>query len=171
MTVSSSAATKSGATYSFSVIGTALHRVSSFESSSSSSIDGVADDDGVADGDPAVVEDVRVEPTSVEEILDDPGPRHLLKVSARLADHDAETVHVADPEAFAHQVVHPDAANDHLASRLGAGEADVLEHLRLDQRQRLAGSRAVAVEVPVALQPLARDRADGIDRRDGVGRA
>src|SRR5947207_2935857 len=171
MTVSSSATTKSVATYSFSVIGTVLHRVSSFESSLSSSINMVVDDDGIADGDPAVVEDVRVEPTPVKKILDDPRPRHLLQVAARLTDHDAEALHLAHPEALAHQVVQPHAAHDHLAARLGAGEADILQHLRLDQGHRPAGLRAVAVEIAVALEPLARERADRIDRRDGVGGA
>jgi hypothetical protein len=57
------------------------------------------DQDRVADGDPAVVEDVRVEPAAVEQLLDDPRPRHLLQMQARLADLDAKALDFADPEA------------------------------------------------------------------------
>src|SRR2546429_8507465 len=108
MTVSSRATTKSVATYSFSVIGTARHRDSSFESSFSSSIERIVDGDAVADGDASVREDVRVEPAAVEEILDDPRPRHRLEVQARLADRHAEAFHVAHPEPPPHEVVPAD---------------------------------------------------------------
>jgi hypothetical protein len=46
-------------------------------------------------------------------------------------------------------------AHHHLPAGLGAGEADALQHLRLDQGQRLTGRGAIPVEVAVALEPLA----------------
>jgi hypothetical protein len=129
----------------------------------------VIDQDRVADGDPAVVQDVGVEPAAMDQLLDDPRPRHLLKVSARLADLDTEALDVAHPEALADQIVQPHPAHHHLTARLGAGEPNILQHFRLDQRQRLAGLGALVVEVAVAHEPLARQRVGGIDRAESTG--
>ena len=52
----------------------------------------------------------------------------------------------------------PDAARDHLTARLRPGQPDLLERLRLDQRQRTTGPLAVGTEVAVALEPAAGHR-------------
>lgn len=90
----------------------------------------------------------------MDQLLDDPRPRHLLKVPARLADLDAKALDVAHPEALADQIVQPHPAHHHLTARLGAGEPDILQHFRLDQRQRLAGLGALVVEMTVPMSPL-----------------
>src|SRR6266540_2975297 len=92
-------------------------------------------------------------------------------MQARLAELDAKALDLADPKAPADQLVQPHAADHHLTARLAAAETDVLQHLRLDQRQRLARLGAALVEVAVALEPLARQRAGGVDPGDRVGRA
>src|SRR5215510_7751013 len=89
--------------------------------------------DLVTDGDRPAGEDVRVQATAVDEVLDDAGADEFLQVAAGLADLDAEALHVADTEPLADQVIQPDAAHHHLAAGLRAGQADVLEDLGLDQ--------------------------------------
>src|SRR5207248_6236733 len=99
---------------------------------------------------------------------DDARPRQLLQVKARLAELDTKALHRADREALADEVVQTHAADDDLPARLGARQPDLLERLRLDQRQRSARPLAVGAEVPVALEPAARDRAHEVDRREPV---
>ena len=99
-------------------------------------------------------EDVGVEAAAVDELVDDPGPRQRLQVEARLAELDADALDLADAEALPDEVVQPHAADDDLPPRLGAGEADVLERLGLDQRQRAA--RALAARRGSAGRPRAR---------------
>ena len=65
----------------------------------------------------------------------------------------------------------PHAAHDHLPPRLRAAQPDVLEHLGLDQRDRAARPLAVLAVVPVALEPVSRDRGHGVDRAQRVGLA
>src|SRR6266404_7245479 len=124
----------------------------------------------VANGDRADAENIDVQAATVDQVLDDAGAGHLLQVPARLADLDARALDVADPEPLADQVVDPDAAHDHLAAGLRAGEADILQDLRLDQRQAVARVTMIA-EVPVADQPLPGDRRHRGHRGDGVARA
>ena len=84
-------------------------------------------------------------------------------MQARLAELDADALHLADAEALADEVVQPHAADDDLPAGLGAGEADVLEHLGLDQRQRAARARS-------RLGHAVADEAvpgDGLHRLDG----
>ena len=87
-------------------------------------------------------------------------------METRLAELDAVALHVADPEALADQVVQAHTAHGHLAARLARREADVGHDLGLDERQRLAGPGTVRAEVTVAVEPLAGDRAHGLDRFD-----
>ena len=77
-------------------------------------------------------------PPRWSELVDDPRARQRLEVQARLAELDAEALDLADAEALADEVVQPHAADDDLPARLRPGEADVLEHLGLDQRERAA---------------------------------
>src|SRR5713101_6891298 len=118
----------------------------------------------VADRDRSAGQDVRPQPAAVHEILDDPGAGEPLQVQARLAELDSETLDLADAEALADQVVDPDAADHDLPTGLRPGEADVSEHLGLDEGKRLSGRGPAGEEVAVALQAVACDRADGFDR-------
>ena len=71
---------------------------------------------------------------------------------------------------LADEVVQPHAAHDDLAPRLRAGQADVLEHLGLDQRERAARPLAVRAvcRSPSSPQPAtARHR---LDRRERIRR-
>lgn len=120
----------------------------------------------VTNGDLAISQDVGVEPAAVDEFLDDPRPRHLLQMQARLAEFDAETLDISDPKAPADQLVEPHTPYDHLTARLSAGQANVLQRFRLDQRQRLAGLCALPAEVAVAPESLARECADRLHGHD-----
>src|SRR5215467_8242423 len=124
----------------------------------------------VADADLAVGEDVRVEAATVNHVLDEAGPGERLQMQAGLADLHAKALDAADQEALADQVVQPHAADHDLAAGLEASEADVLQYLGLDQRQRLAGCRTFLAELAVALQPLARERGNAVDRRERLAR-
>src|SRR4051812_22422646 len=86
---------------------------------------GSSDGDVVADADRAVVQDVRVQAGAVDHLLDDPRPRERLQVGARLAELDAEALDLADAEALPDEVVQAHAADDDLAARLGASQADL----------------------------------------------
>ena len=104
------------------------------------------DDDGVAHRDPTVVEDVGIEPGPVDQLLDDPRPRQLLQVQARLAQLDPEALNVTDPKALANKMTERDAAGGQIASMIirrkcGFKPRDLwltfghrLENLDLDQR-------------------------------------
>src|SRR5262249_14432045 len=113
--------------------------------------------DLVADRDRAVGEDVGVDAGAMDELLDDPRPRHLLQVEARLAELDAVALDRPDEEALADQVVEAGAAHRQLTSRATRRQADVLDDVLLHQRQRLARLGAVGEVVAVAFEPLARD--------------
>jgi len=56
------------------------------------------DDHGVAHRDVTVVEDVGVEPGPMDQLLDDPRPRQLLQVQARLAQLDPQALDLTDPK-------------------------------------------------------------------------
>src|ERR1039458_5261092 len=115
--------------------------------------------------------DVGVEPAAVDEFPDDPRPGHLLRMQARLAEFDAQTLDIPDPKAPADQLVEPYAPHDHLTARLSAGQADVLQRFGLDKRQRLAGLGALPAEVPVTRESLARECADRLGGHDRLARA
>src|SRR4029078_7461157 len=110
------------------------------------------DDDGVAHRDPTVVEDVGIEPGPGDQLLEYSRSRQLLQVQARLAQLDPQALNVTDPKALANQVVEPHATHHHLPARLGAGELYALQHLGLDQGQRLTGSVALLAKVAVAAE-------------------
>src|ERR1022692_3302446 len=92
-------------------------------------------------------------------------------MQARLAEPDTEALDVTDPEAPANQIVEPHAAHHDLTAGLGAGEPDVVEGLRLDQRERVAGFRPTGEELAIALQPLAGDRGHRVDRGERLAGA
>src|SRR5262249_28205999 len=98
------------------------------------------------------------------EILDDPGPGHALEMHARLAELDADALDRAHAEALPDQVVEPDTADGDLSPRLARRQADPLDLLRLDERQRLARLRAVREEMPVADEALARQHRHRVAR-------
>jgi hypothetical protein len=100
----------------------------------------------------------------VDEVLDDAGAGELLQMEARLADLDPFTFDVADPEPLADQVVDPHTAHHDLSPGLRARQADVLQSFGLDESQSLTGARPVGEKVAVALQAMAGDGTDGIDR-------
>src|SRR5262249_59563097 len=94
-------------------------------------------DDGVADADLAVAEDVRIEAAAVQEPFDDPGLRHRLQVRARLAQLDAAALDVADAEGLADERIHVHATRDDVAPRLARLDRDpVLPIHRLDRLGR-----------------------------------
>jgi hypothetical protein len=74
-------------------------------------------DNGVADADLAVAEDVGVEAAAMDEGLDHAGLRHRLEVRARLAELDPCAFDVADAEALADELVHVDPACEDVAPR------------------------------------------------------
>ena len=106
----------------------------------------------------------------MQQVVDDPRPRQRLQVETRLAELDADALDIADAEAPPDQVVQPYTADDDLPSRLGPGQANVLERLCLDQRQRVPGSLAAGAVVPVALEPAPRNRTDRLDGRKRLRR-
>jgi len=66
---------------------------------------GLRPSDWVADADLAVGQNVGVETAAVNQVLDDARPGQLLQMQAWLAQLDAETLDVPDPEMLAYQVV------------------------------------------------------------------
>lgn len=73
---------------------------------------------GVADGDRSGCKDVRAWAASVDELLDQARPGHLLQVEAWLAEGDAPAFHVGDQESSADEVVQPGAVDGQLATSL-----------------------------------------------------
>jgi hypothetical protein len=71
-------------------------------------------DYGITDADDAADEDVGIDPGAMGELLDDPRPRHLLQMTARLAELHTEALHLADAEAFADEAVHVHVAHGEL---------------------------------------------------------
>ena len=61
------------------------------------------------------------------------------------------------------QLVQTHTPHDYLAPRLRAAQPDVLQHLGLDQGDRAARPLPVCSVVPVALEPVSRDRGHGLD--------
>ena len=125
----------------------------------------------ITNADLPIGEDVGVEPAAVDQVLDDPGPRQLLQMQARLAQLDARALNVPDPETPAHQLVKPHSPHNHLTARLRTGQSHVLERLGLDQRQCLARLCAILIEVPVAAQPFTCDRGSRRDRLERLAQA
>jgi hypothetical protein len=74
--------------------------------------------DRIADADHAADKDVGIDSRPMSKGLDDPRPRHLLEVSARLAELHAETLHLADAEALSNEAVDVHIAHCHLPSSL-----------------------------------------------------
>src|SRR5262245_27187811 len=122
-------------------------------------------DDLVADRDPAVRDDVRVQAALVHELLDDPRPRQLLQVQTGLADHDAVALDLADAEPLADQVVQAHAADGELAAGLALRQPGAGDDLGLNEREREARPRSLREEVAVAFEALA---GEGLDRLDGT---
>ena len=95
-----------------------------------------------------------------------PGRVSCCRCRHGLTQFDAGALDIADPETPADQVIEPHPPDDHLAARLRPGQACVLQRLGLHQRQRLARLRAIGAEVPVAPQPLTRERRNRPDRHE-----
>src|SRR5204863_10101875 len=99
-------------------------------------------DDGVADADLPVAEDVSVEPAPVREPFDDSGLRHRLQGGARLAELGALSFDAADTEPLVDQLVDVDSARALVAPRFTRLDRDSvlplqrLDRLGGDQRQR-----------------------------------
>jgi hypothetical protein len=113
--------------------------------------------DGVADADDSADEDVGIDSRPMRERLDDPGARHLLEMRARLAELHAEALDLADAEALPDEGVDVHIADRHLPSSLAGPQADILDNLGGDERQRLAGGSALVVEMTIAFEPLPGD--------------
>jgi len=131
---------------------------------------GLRGDDGVAHADVAVVEDVRVEPTTMHETHDHSGLGHRLEVQARLAELDALTLDITDAEATADQGIEIDPPSQHVPARSGRLERDSVlglervDGLCCDQSDRATCRSLGLVEVPVALQSATGNRANTVDR-------
>src|SRR5947207_12659006 len=123
----------------------------------------LGENDGVANADHAVVQDVRVQPRPMHEGLDHAGLGHRLEIAARFAELDALALDVPDAEPLPDELVDVDATREHVAPhrrRLDRHDSLVrhrLGRLGRDQRDGLAG-RGVAVgpEVAIALEPPSR---------------
>src|SRR5581483_6974270 len=134
--------------------------------------------DRVAGAQAPAGDDRRAEPPAVDERPEQRPPGQLLEVAAGLAELGAAAEHAAGPEEAALQLVQPHAARRHVAAELAGGrvEPELLDHLRLDERQvardplvaPVAGPRGVAV----AGDPRARGDLD-LGPREGrrAGRA
>jgi hypothetical protein len=85
-------------------------------------------------------------------------------MTAGLAQLDADALDRADEEVLPDEVVQPDAAYDDLAPSLRAGQADVRERFRLDQRQCAACALSVSAKVTIALETAAGHGAHEVDR-------
>ena len=113
--------------------------------------------------------DVGAQAAAIHEALQHTGLGQLLQVAARVAQPPAHALRLAHREAAADQVVERDAACHDVAPRLRGRQLDpgvraqAFDRLHLDQRDvaalaaRVVRERAAVVEVPVALDPLARD--------------
>src|SRR2546425_6476098 len=124
------------------------------------SINSAYERDGVADADLAVAENVRVQPRAVYEGFDCAGLGHGFEVGARLAELDAHALDIADTEPLALELVHVDAAREHVAARRGRFDRDVplarhgVHRLGRDQRHGPTRRRVSPCPViAVALEP------------------
>src|SRR3990170_2238494 len=135
--------------------------------------------DDVADADKAALEDLGAQSPPVDEGLADPrdaGER--LHVVARLAEPDALQPRGPDAELPPNKVVEGDPAGHEVAADRARVHLEVqvagggLDGLRLDERDLSLGAALLRKgpaegEVPVALESLADDRSNGIDRPRG----
>ena len=114
----------------------------------------------IADGDPAVVEDIGAQAAPAGPVADNRcrvvirGRQSPAEAAARLAQFDAKEPTIADPEVPADQCVEANAAGDDIApaereiGRLSEQLAEGLDFLGFDQRQVLPGPvRAAAMAV------------------------
>jgi hypothetical protein len=99
----------------------------------------------------------------MSQVFDDPGARHLLEMTARLAELDAEALDLADAEAFADERIDVHVAHGDLSPGLTRLQADVLDDLGGDERHRLARASALGVEMAVAFEPLSGNRCHLLD--------
>jgi len=93
-----------------------------------------------------------------------PGAGEFLEVSARFGQPAPDALDGADPEAPADESVERDAARDDVPARLLPCETDLVEHLRLGERELVPTARtaegAAAGGVPVPGEPAPGDRLD-----------
>src|SRR4051812_26978823 len=108
----------------------------------------------IADADDATHENVGIDACPMSQLLDDPGPGHLLQVPTRLAELDTEALDLADPEAFADEAVHVHVAHSHLPASLSRHQSNVLDDLGGNERQRLAWRGSVGMEMTIAFESL-----------------
>src|SRR5947208_3003777 len=96
----------------------------------------------------------RAQAAAVHQRPQQPGPRELLQVGARLCEASADALDLPDPERLPGERVERDPGRDDVAPRLFPGEADLVEHLRLDQCQLVTAARGaerpLSRRVPVA---------------------
>src|SRR5215212_1967301 len=100
------------------------------------------------------------------------GPAETLEVRTRLRKSPADAHCVADPEALTDQRIQRDPARDDVAARLLPGQAELVQHLGLHERQLVAAARLAerpaAVEVAVPFQATAGNGLDSVDPAQGA---
>src|SRR5438105_6288464 len=115
--------------------------------------------DLVAQVNDVTFDDVRAESAAVNERAKESGSREFLEMSARFSQSTADAFDRADPEALTDEAVEGDAARDDVAARLVPGELDLVEPLRLCQREVLSAPGTAegspARGVSVAAEPAA----------------
>src|SRR5262245_59974546 len=89
---------------------------------------------------------------------------------ARLGESTADAFHVADAEASPCERIEQRAARDDVPSRTVPGDPELVEHLRLDERELVsaagAAERSDACRVAVAVEALAGQRKRRVDRNE-----
>ena len=91
--------------------------------------------DGVADSNRAVADHIGAQPATVHEAAENAGLGQALEVSARLAEPLAQAFDLPDHETFTDERVQVDAARDDVPASLLGREPELVEDLRLDERQ------------------------------------
>jgi hypothetical protein len=123
--------------------------------------------DLVAEANDATRDDVGAEAAAVDEWAEQSGSGEFLEVGARFGQPAADALDGADPEASADEAVERDAARDDVAACLFPGELDLVEHLRLGQRELVPAPRAAegspTCGVAVTGEPAAGERLSLVD--------
>src|SRR5262245_53903228 len=125
----------------------------------------------VAERDRASGQDVRAQAATVNERPEEARPRDPLEVGARLAQAAPDALDFADPKTTPDERVQRHAAGDDVPPRALPRDAELVQRLRLDERQLVPAprpaERSAAGRVAVSLQSPARDRDDRLDADEG----
>ena len=100
----------------------------------------------------------------MDEVFDDPWPCELLQVPAGFAQRNAVAFDLADAKPLADQFVQPYTADRQLPSCSARWQPHLVDDLLLNECESTSRRCASRIEVAIALQALARDGLDRLDR-------